>query len=96
MYHNSRKKSMSNTKDKVIDDYNNRIENADFSDLTPQAEINRLKKVLEEKNNQITDFKRYDEDRKIYIRRLEKQVVTLRNKNQQLNKRVNQQHGHTH
>lgn len=78
---------MSNTKDTIIDDINRLRSNR--SELTPQAEISRLKKVLEEKNTLIADFKRYDEERKIYIRRLEKRIVTLRNKNQELNKRIN-------
>lgn len=60
----------------------------DSFDLTPQAEITRLQKVIKEKNTLIADFKQYDEERKRYIHRLEKQIITLRNKNQELNKRI--------
>lgn len=70
----------------VIDNF----DKAEFDslDLTPQAEITRLQKVLKEKNTLIADFKQYDEERKRYIHRLEKQIITLRNKNQELNKRI--------
>lgn len=74
-------------KNLVIDELNKT--EADAFEFTPQAEINRLKKALEEKNRLISGFKRYDEERKIYIRRLEKRIITLRNKNQELNKRIN-------
>lgn len=78
---------MSKTKDMIIDDLN-RLRCNCF-DINPQAEITRLQKVLKEKSTLIADFKRYDEERKVYIRRLEKRIVTLRNKNQELNKRIN-------
>lgn len=77
---------MSQTKNLVIDELNKT--EADAFEFTPQTEINRLKKALEEKNRLISDFKRYDEECKIYIRRLEKRIITLRNKNQELNKRI--------
>lgn len=78
---------MSKTKNLVIDELNKT--EADAFEFTPQAEINRLKKALEEKSRLISDFKRYDEERKIHIRRLEKRIITLRNTNQELNKRIN-------
>ena len=40
-------------------------------ELTPQAEIVRLRKVIDEKNALIAKFKRYDEERKSYYRRFE-------------------------
>lgn len=78
---------MSKTKNLVIEELNKT--EADAFNFTPQAEINRLQKALEEKNRLISDFKRYDEERKIYICRLEKRIITLRNTNQELNKRIN-------
>lgn len=40
-------------------------------ELTPEAEIKRLNKVIEEKNRAIAGFKKYDADRKVYYERLE-------------------------
>ncbi len=40
-------------------------------ELTPQAEIRRLRKVIDEKNDLIARFKKYDEERKAYYRRFE-------------------------
>lgn len=40
-------------------------------ELTPQTEIRRLRKVIEEKNDCIAKFKKYDEERKSYYRRFE-------------------------
>ena len=40
-------------------------------ELTPQNEIRRLRKVIEEKNDCIAKFKKYDEERKSYYRRFE-------------------------
>lgn len=39
--------------------------------LTLSSEVNRLRKVVEEKNALIAKFKRYDEERKAYYRRFE-------------------------
>ena len=40
-------------------------------ELTDKQEIERLKKVIEEKNAQINGFKKYDNDRKVYYQRFE-------------------------
>ncbi len=40
--------------------------------LTDKAEIQRLRKVIEEKDALITKFKQYDEQRKVYCERLKK------------------------
>ena len=40
-------------------------------ELTPESEIKRLNKVIEEKNRAIAGFKKYDADRKVYYERLE-------------------------
>lgn len=40
-------------------------------ELTPMAEIRRLRKVIEEKNNAIAEFKKYDRKRKEYYSRFE-------------------------
>lgn len=40
-------------------------------ELTPQAEIRRLRKVIDEKNDCIAKFKKYDEERKAYYHRFE-------------------------
>lgn len=39
--------------------------------LTLSSEVNRLRKVIEEKDELISKFKRYDEERKSYYRRFE-------------------------
>lgn len=40
-------------------------------ELTDKQEIERLRKVVEEKNVQINGFKKYDRDRKLYYQRFE-------------------------
>lgn len=45
--------------------------------LTPQSEIVRLRKVIEEKDALIAKFKRYDEDRKTYYRRFEQNYAMM-------------------
>lgn len=40
-------------------------------ELTPMAEIRRLRKVIEEKNNAIAEFKKYDKKRTEYYSRFE-------------------------
>ena len=45
--------------------------------LTQKAEIERLKKVIQEKDTLIEKFKRYDEERKAYCHRLEQNYALM-------------------
>ena len=46
-------------------------------ELTPEMEVIRLRKVLEEKNALIAKFRRYDEERKAHYRRFEQNYAMM-------------------
>lgn len=58
-------------------------------ELTPQAEIRRLLKIINEKNDCIASFKKYDEERKTYYRRFEQNYEMMKERFNELLDAIN-------
>lgn len=54
-------------------------------ELTDQAEIVRLKKVIEEKNRTISEFRKYDDERKKYYARFEENYKLMEERFEEFN-----------
>ena len=62
-------------------------------ELTPGAEIRRLSKVIEEKNELIKKFKQYDAERMSYCRRLEQNCAMMEEQFQEWREIIDDEYG---
>lgn len=62
-------------------------------ELTDKAEIERLKKVIDEKNKTIKGFKKYDEERKRYYARFEENYKMMEERFNEFNSAVEECEG---